>query len=157
MISKYGLEVYVEPCESLTTKCGYLVSTVLDVVKNEKETAILDTSALCHMPDILEMPYRPDIVFPSDGDTGNHSYIFAGVSCMAGDVIGEYELMAPLQVGTRVVFSEMGAYTFARENYFNGINHPAIVFYDRIQGFRIIRQFNYQDYEHNYWLRDGCH
>lgn len=157
LISKYGLEVYVEPCESLTTKCGYLVSTVLDVVKNEKETAILDTSALCHMPDILEMPYRPDIVFPSDGNTGNHSYIFAGVSCMAGDVIGEYKLMTPLQIGTRVVFSEMGAYTFARESYFNGINHPAIVFYDRIQGFRIIRQFDYQDYEHNYWLRDGYH
>lgn len=150
LISKYGLEVYVEPCESLTTECGYLVSTVLDIVKNEKETAILDASALCHMPDILEMPYRPDIAFPSHGDTGDHGYIFAGVSCMAGDIIGEYQLAAPLQVGTRVVFSEMGAYTFARENYFNGINHPAIVFYDRTQGFRIVKQFDYQDYEHKY-------
>lgn len=150
LISKYGLEVYVEPCESLTAECGYLVSTVLDIVKNVKKTAILDTSALCHMPGILEMPYRPNIVFPSDGNTGDYSYIFAGVSCMAGDIIGEYKLTTPLQVGTRVVFVEMGAYTFVRENYFNGINHPAIAFYDRKQGFRIVKQFDYQDYAHKY-------
>ncbi len=152
LISKYGLDVYVEPCESLTAECGYLVSTVLDIVKNERKTAILDTSALCHMPDVLEMPYRPDIVFPSDGNTGDYSYIFAGVSCMAGDIIGEYKLTAPLQIGTKVIFSEMGAYTFARENFFNGINYPAIVFFDRTQGFRIVKQFNYHDYEYNYYL-----
>lgn len=157
LISKYGLEIYVEPCESLTTESGYLVSTVLDIVKNGRETAILDTSAFCHMPDVLEMPYRPDIVFPSDGNTGGHSYIFAGASCMAGDIIGEYNLTASLQVGNRVVFSEMGAYTFARENYFNGINHPAIVLYSRTQGFRIVKQFDYQDYEHKYWFQNGNH
>ena len=153
LTSKYGLKVYVEPCESLTTECGYLVSTVLDIVKNEKETAILDTSALCHMPDVLEMPYRPDIVFPSSGNVGDYSYIFAGCSCMAGDVIGEYKLAAPLQVGARIVFSEMGAYTFARENYFNGINHPAVVFYNRTQGFQLVKQFDYQDYEQKYWTQ----
>lgn len=152
LISKYGLDVYVEPCESLTAECGYLISTVLDIVKNERETAILDTSVPCHMPGVLEMPYRPDIVFPSDGNTGDCSYIFAGSSCMAGDIIGEYKLTAPLQIGARVIFSEMGAYTFARENYFNGINHPAIVFYDHTQGFRIVKQFSYQDYEHRYCL-----
>jgi len=152
LISKYELDVYVEPCESLTAECGYLVSTVLDIVKNERKTAILDTSALCHMPDVLEMPYRPDIVFPSDGNTGDCSYIFAGVSCMAGDIIGEYKLTTPLQIGTKVIFSEMGAYTFARENFFNGINHPAIVFFDRTQGFRIVKQFNYHDYEYKYYL-----
>lgn len=153
LTSKYGLKVYVEPCESLTTECGYLVSTVLDIVKNEKETAILDTSALCHMPDVLEMPYRPDILFPSSGNVGDYSYIFAGCSCMAGDVIGEYKLAAPLQVGARIVFSEMGAYTFARENYFNGINHPAVVFYNRTQGFQLVKQFDYQDYEQKYWTQ----
>lgn len=152
LISKYGLAVYVEPCEPLTDECGYLVSTVLDVIKNERETAILDTSIPCHMPSVLEMPYRPDIIFPSDGNTGDYNYIFAGVSCMAGDIIGEYKLTAPLQIGTKVVFSEMGAYTFARENYFNGINHPAIVFYDHAHGFQIVKQFNYHDYEHKYWL-----
>ena len=99
------------------------------------------------MPDVLEMPYRPDIVFPSSGNVGDYSYIFAGCSCMAGDVIGEYKLAAPLQVGARIVFSEMGAYTFARENYFNGINHPAVVFYNRTQGFQLVKQFDYQDYE----------
>ena len=152
LISKYGLDVYVEPCESLTAKCGYMVSSVLDIVKNERETAILDVSVPCHMPGVLEMPYRPDIISPFDGNTGDYNYIFAGVSCMAGDIIGEYKLTAPLQIGTRIVFSEMGAYTFARENYFNGINYPAIVLYDHTQGFRIVKQFNYQDYERKYCL-----
>ena len=89
LTTNLGLEVYVEPCEAIVTDCGYLVSTVLDVVKNKKETAILDTSALCHMPDVLEMPYRPDIDFPQEEDNGNYSYYLAGVSCLAGDIIGE--------------------------------------------------------------------
>lgn len=150
LITEFGLDIYVEPCEAIVTDCGYLVSTVLDVVKNKKETAILDVSALCHMPDVLEMPYRPNIEFPSDGNCGNYSYYFAGVSCLAGDIIGEYSFNFPIQPGNKVVFSEMGAYTFAKENYFNGINHPAIVLYDQKNGFNIVKQFYYQDYEANY-------
>lgn len=145
-----GLEVYVEPCEAIVTDCGYLVSTVLDIVKNKRETAILDTSALCHMPDVLEMPYRPELEFPSDGNHGNYSYYFAGASCLAGDIIGEYNFNTPIQPGDKVVFTEMGAYTFAKENYFNGINHPAIVLYDKENGFHVAKRFYYQDYEANY-------
>lgn len=147
---EYGLEVYVEPCEAIVTDCGYLVSTVLDVVKNEKQIAILDVSAPCHMPDILETPYHPDIEFPSNGIYGNYQYCFAGVSCLNGDIIGEYNFNAPIQYGNKVVFSEMGAYTFAKENYFNGINYPAIVLYDRKNGFHVAKQFYYQDYEDNF-------
>lgn len=148
----FGLDVYVEPCEAVVTGAGYLVATVLDVVKNGEETAILDTSALCHMPDVLEMPYRPDIEFPSDGNRGKYRYIFAGVSCMAGDIIGEYEFNTPIKIGDKIVFSDMGAYTFARENYFNGINYPAIVLHERSRGFRMIKQFSYKDYERQYWI-----
>lgn len=152
LITEFGLELYVEPCEPLTAECGYLVSTVLDIVKNERETAILDTSATCHMPDVLEMPYQPDIVLPGGSNMGNYRYIFAGVSCLAGDIIGEYKLKAPLQIGEKVVFSDMGAYTFARENYFNGINYPSIVLYDLTQGFHIVKQFEYKHYESTYWF-----
>lgn len=151
LISEFGLDVYVEPCEAVVTGCGYLVSTVLDIVKNEKETAILDTSAICHMPDVLEMPYRPDIIYPSDGNLGAYTYQFAGISCLAGDIIGEYRTAEPLHVGDKVIFSDMGAYTFAKENYFNGINFPAIVLYTNQNGFQLIKKFDYYDYEGRYF------
>ena len=150
LTKKYNLNVYVEPCEAVITECGYLLSTVLDIVKNKKQTAILDTSALCHMPDVLEMPYRPDIIFPPTNGNKDYNYILAGNSCLAGDIIGEYKFDFPLQVGNIIIFSEMGAYTFAKENYFNGINHPAIVLYDKENGFRVVKQFSYLDYETQY-------
>lgn len=146
----FGLEVYVEPCEAIVTDCGYLVSTVLDVVKNKKETVILDVSAPCHMSDVLEMPYRPDIAFPSNGNQGDYSYYFAGISCLAGDIFGEYSFNTTIHTGNKIVFSEMGAYTFAKENYFNGINHPAIALYDKKNGLHIVKQFYYKDYEAKY-------
>lgn len=146
----FGLDIYVEPCEAVVTSCGYLVSTVLDIVKNQKKIAILDTSAVCHMPDVLETPYRPDIDFPYNSEYENYSYLIAGVSCLAGDLIGEYKFRTPLKEGDKIIFSEMGAYTFAKENYFNGINHPSIVLYDQTQGFRIVKQFSYRDYESKY-------
>lgn len=150
LTTKFDLEVYVEPCEAIVTDCGYLVSTVLDITENKKKTAILDVSALCHMPDVLEMPYQPDIEFPLGSSYGNYNYYLAGISCLAGDIIGEYKFNTPIKPGNKIVFSEMGAYTFARENYFNGINHPAIVLYDEKTGFHVAKQFYYQDYEANY-------
>lgn len=146
----FNLEVYVEPCEAVVTESGYLVSTVLDVVNNQKQTAILDTSALCHMPDVLEMPYRPDITFPAIGNNVKHNYILAGISCLAGDIIGEYRFNSAIHTGDKIVFSDMGAYTFSKQSYFNGINQPSIVLYDKIHGFRIVKQFDYFDYEYNY-------
>lgn len=151
LTTRFKLDVYVEPCEAIVTDCGYLVATVLDIVKNKKDTAILDVSVLCHMPDVSEMPYRPDLEFPLDVNHGSYNYYFAGVSCLANDIIGEYSFNTPLQIGDKIVFSEMGAYTFARENYFNGINHPAIVLYSQKNEFQIVKQFNYQDYEAKYF------
>ena len=146
----YALDIYVEPCEGIVTDSGYLLSTVLDIIENEKPTAILDTSAICHMPDVLETPYRPDIALPLNGNHRSYNYVLAGVSCMAGDLIGEYNFNAPLKIGDKVLFSGMGAYTFAKESYFNGINHPPIVLYDQINGFHIKKTFSYHDYESQY-------
>lgn len=146
----YGLKVYVEPCEAIVTRSGYLLSTVLDIVENKKATAILDTSAVCHMPDVLEMPYRPDIDYPATGDQNPHEYILSGVSCLASDVIGKYQMKNRLHVGDKIIFSDMGAYTFAKENYFNGINFPAIVIYSSKNGFQIVKEFSYENYESQY-------
>lgn len=146
----YGLNVYVEPCEAVVTGCGYLLTTVLDIVENGETTVVLDTSAICHMPDVLEVPYRPDIEYPVNGNLKPYKYIMSGVSCMAGDIIGEYHMENPIHIGDKVVFSDMGAYTFAKENYFNGINLPAIVLYSAAEGFRIAKEFSYNDYEAMY-------
>ena len=151
MKSEFGLEIYVEPCEAIVTSCGFLVSTVLDIVENNKKTIILDTSAICHMPDVLETPYTPDIIFPTESKDGLYTYLISGNSCLAGDIIGEYTFKRPIQIGDKIIFSDMGAYTFAKENYFNGINHPALILYSNKNGFRIAKQFDYKDYENNFF------
>lgn len=148
---QFGLTVYIEPCESLVTKSGYLISTVLDIVHNGLDIAILDTSAVCHMPDVLSMPYTPNILYPKSTDKGCHKYILAGNSCLPGDIIGEYIFNDPLKIGDKIVFEEMGAYTFSQENYFNGINYPDILLYNNENDFKIVKHFSYKDYEHVYY------
>lgn len=147
LTSEYGLTVYVEPCEGIVTSSGYLLCTVLDIVNNGKKTAILDTSALCHMPDVLDMPYKPDIDFPDVSQGEEHSYILAGLSCLPGDIIGEYSFESPLHPGDKIIFSDMGAYTFARANYFNGINFPSIALFSQNGGLRIVKNYSYKNYE----------
>lgn len=151
LMSDFNIQIYVEPCEAVVENCGYLITTVLDVVENGKKTAILDTSACCHMPGILEMPYVPDIVFPPTSEKKQFNYILSGVSCMAGDIIGEYQLDKELKVGDKIIFSNMGAYSFARENYFNGINYPSIALFDKNNGLRVVKSFSYSDYLKNYY------
>lgn len=148
--SDFGLEIYIEPCESVVSNCGYFVATVLDIVDNQKKTAILDTSATCHFPSVLEMPYTPDIVYPSNSQLGKYPYILAGCTCLSGDIIGEYRFNQPLKNGDRIVFGEMGAYTFCRANYFNGINIPDIVLYKENHKFYTLKHFTYQDYISTY-------
>lgn len=150
LINDFNLQVYIEPCESIVTSSGFLVSTVLDIINNKKQIVILDTSAICHMPDVVEMPYKPEIIFPQISKKGKYIYSLTGISCLPGDIIGDYNFNKPLKIGDRVIFSDMGAYTFAKENYFNGINHPAIVLYEKKHGFKIVKQFNYDDYAKNY-------
>ena len=149
---RYGHEVILEPGEAVGLNAGVLVATVLDVVHNGMPIAVLDTSATCHMPDVLEMPYRPavaldDIEARSAGATP-HTYRLGGASCLAGDVVGDYAFHRELQAGDRLVFGDMAHYSMVKTTTFNGVRLPAIVAYDSRTGAqRVVRPVGgYTDY-----------
>ena len=144
---KYGVKVYLEPGEAIALNTGFLVASVLDIVENGMRIAILDTSAACHMPDVLEMPYRPMII--DAGQPGDHAYTYrlGGPTCLAGDIIGDYSFAQPLKTGDRLVFCDMAHYTMVKNNMFNGVNLPAIALAGENGNSRIIRQFGYEDYK----------
>lgn len=144
---KYGVHVYLEPGEAVALNTGYLAATVLDVVKNGMEIAILDTSAACHMPDVLEMPYRPEIIGAGEPGTYAYTYRLAGNTCMSGDIIGDYSFAEPLKPGDRLIFCDMAHYTMVKNNTFNGVNLPSIVLYNEEEGARVIRRFGYGDFK----------
>jgi len=145
---KYGLEVYLEPGEAIAIGTGILVSEVLDVVDNGMEIAILDVSATCHMPDILEMPYRPGITEGFDAGEKSYTYRLGGPSCLAGDVIGDWSFEQPLKPGDRLCFEDMAHYTMVKTTTFNGIRHPAICTYEPEAGaLRVVREFGYEDFK----------
>lgn len=144
---KYGVDVYLEPGEAIALNIGVLVTQVVDIVRNEKDIAILDTSASAHMPDVLEMPYRPRII--GAGETGDYPYTYrlGGMTCLAGDVIGDYSFPEPLQVGQRLVFCDMAHYTMVKNTTFNGVRLPSIAIFDPKSGkVEVIREFGYEDY-----------
>jgi carboxynorspermidine decarboxylase len=147
MQQTYGLEVYLEPGEAVAIDTGFLVTTVLDFVKNGMDIALLDTSAACHMPDVLEMPYRPSIVGAGQPGEFAYTYRLGSATCLAGDVIGDYSFKEPLKVGDRLVFCDMSHYTMVKNNTFNGINLPSIVTYSNEEGVRVVRRFGYEDFK----------
>ncbi|HKZ16838.1 MAG TPA: carboxynorspermidine decarboxylase [Geobacteraceae bacterium] len=145
---KYGLEVYLEPGEAIAIGTGVLVSEVLDVVHNVMDVAILDVSATCHMPDVLEMPYRPEIYGGFDPGAKAHSYRLGGPSCLAGDVIGDWSFEKPLSPGSRLTFLDMAHYTMVKTTTFNGIQHPHICTFEPATGeLKVIRSFTYEDFK----------
>ncbi len=145
---KYGVQVYLEPGEAIAIGTGLLVSEVLDVVHNQVDTAILDVSATCHMPDVLEMPYRPDIHNGFDADEKPCRYRLGGPSCLAGDVIGDWSFEQPLVPGDRLAFLDMAHYTMVKTTTFNGIQHPHICTFEPTSGeLKTLRSFNYQDFK----------
>jgi len=143
---KYGLVVYLEPGEAVALNTGYLVATVLDIIDNGMNIAILDTSAACHMPDVLEMPYRPEVIGAGLPQEKAYTYRFGGLTCLAGDVIGDYSFDEPLKPGDRVVFTDMAIYSMVKTNTFNGVNLPAIAKYNEQEGIQIIKRFGYEDF-----------
>lgn len=146
--AKYQLEVYLEPGEAIALNTGVLVTTVEEVMHNEMNIAILDTSATAHMPDVLEMPYRPYILGADEPQVKAHTFRLGGVSCLAGDVIGDYSFDAPLQVGDRLIFGDMAHYTMVKTTTFNGVRLPAIYLYDETRGeSELVKQFGYEDYK----------
>jgi len=145
---RYSVEVYIEPGEAVALNAGVLVATVLDIVDNGMQVAVLDTSAETHMPDVLAMPYRPEIVDATGPGEKAHTYRLAGITCLAGDVIGDYSFDEPLTVGRRVVFLDMAHYTMVKNTTFNGIQLPGIALYDDAAGeLKVIREFGYDDYK----------
>lgn len=144
---KYGVDVYLEPGEAVALNAGYLVASVLDIVRNGMDIAILDTSAACHMPDVLEMPYRPNIIGAGRPGEYPHTYRLGGLTCLAGDVIGDYSFPEPLKPGDRLVFCDMAHYTMVKNNMFNGVNLPSIALFSEKEGIRVLKRFGYSDYK----------
>jgi len=143
---RYPVEVYLEPGEAVVLNAGVLVASVLDLLHNQKDLAILDASAAAHTPDVLEMPYRPEIEGAGKPGTFAHDYRLGGLTCLAGDVFGDYSFPKPLEVGSRLVFTDMAHYTMVKNNTFNGVGLPAIAVQDPQKRIRIVRQFGYEDY-----------
>ncbi len=146
--TKYDVQVYLEPGEATAINTGVLVSEVLDITRNSMDLAILDTSATCHMPDTLEMPYRANIFGAGEADTKAHTYRLGGQTCLAGDVMGDYSFDNPLQVGQRLIFDDMAHYTMVKTSTFNGIGLPSIAIWNSTTDeLRIVRTFSYHDFK----------
>ncbi len=147
MMDTYGVEVYVEPGEAIAYHAGDLVSTVLDVVNADIPVAILDTSAACHMPDVIEMPYRPPVYGSGENGEKKYTYRLTGPTCLAGDVISEYSFDETLEVGDRVVFGDMAIYSMVKNNTFNGMPLPTIIASDSSGEWKIVKKFGYTDFK----------
>ena len=144
---RYGVEVYLEPGEAIALNAGTLVTTVLDVMQNGIEIAILDTSAACHMPDVLEMPYRPPLRGSGFPGEKPYQYRLAGPTCLAGDIIGDYSFDAPLHLGDRLTFEDMAIYTMVKNNTFNGMPLPTIAVQRMNGSLQTIASFGYEDFK----------
>ena len=144
---KYGVQVYLEPGEAVGWQTGPLVAKVLDIVENGMEIAILDVSAAAHMPDVLEMPYRPAIRGAGEPGEKPHTYRLGGPTCLAGDVIGDYSFDKPLQPGDRIVLEDMIHYTMVKNNTFNGVPLPSIAVWRKEKHLHVCKRFGYEEYK----------
>ncbi|WP_033614408.1 carboxynorspermidine decarboxylase [Helicobacter pylori] len=154
----HNIEVILEPGEAIGWQCGFLIASVIDIVKNGQEIAILDASFSAHMPDCLEMPYRPSILKVSaendeeiievekGENQGAFSYFLGGPTCLAGDFMGSFSFDTPLKRGDKILFKDMLHYTIVKNNLFNGVPLPSLAKIDE-QGFKILKNFSYEDYK----------
>ena len=150
MQEKYGLKVYLEPGEAVALNAGFLVTEVLELIEGperEMPVAILDASAACHMPDVIEMPYRPPLFNSGEEGEKTYSYMLAGATCLAGDNIGIYSFDEPLQCGQRLVFGDMAIYTMVKNNTFNGMALPDIYYVDSQDKIKCIKKFAYKNFK----------
>ena len=143
----YGVEVYLEPGEAVVLNAGFLVTSVLETLHNGVDIAILDASAACHMPDVIEMPYRPPLRGAGQLEEKTYTFRLGGPTCLAGDVIGDYSFDAPLREGDRLVFEDMALYTMVKTNTFNGMPLPSIVWRDKDGDLFLVRSFGYEDFK----------
>jgi len=143
---KYDVEVYLEPGEAVGWETGTLVSTVLDIVHNGMDIAILDTSAEAHMPDTLAMPYRADVRGSGEAGVKTHTYRLAGNTCLAGDIMGDYSFDKALKIGDKIIFEDQIHYTFVKNTTFNGIKLPSLVIKRRDGEVELVKEFGYEEY-----------
>lgn len=144
--SRTGLDVYLEPGEAVALNAGWLVTTVLDTSENSGLVAVTDASAACHMPDVLEMPYRPEIIGAGKPDEKQYTYRLGGNTCLAGDIIGDYSFDEPLHEGDRLVFCDMAIYSMCKNNTFNGIPLPSIYILRENGHAELVKKFGYEDF-----------
>ena len=144
--AEFDVEVILEPGSGLVVDAGYLVATVLDVIRSETDIAILDASAACHMPDVLEVPYTPPVYGAAEPGVLPYDCILGGNTCMAGDIIGEYSFPGPLRTGDRIVFGDMMQYSFVKNNAFNGTPLPDLMLLHEDGRVEVVRRFAYSDF-----------
>lgn len=147
MKETYGLEIYLEPGEAIALNAGYLVTEVMDVVENGIKILILDASAACHMPDVLEMPYRPPLKGSGLSGEKKYTYRLSSCTCLAGDVIGDYSFDREIHPGDRLYFEDMAIYSMVKNNTFNGIGLPCLAVMDEEKNCRVIKEFGYRDFK----------
>ena len=147
MQETYGLEVYIEPGEAIALNAGCLVTEVLDIFENGIETLVLDASATCHMPDVLEMPYRPPLRHGFEAGEKTYTYRLSSNTCLTGDIIGDYSFEKPVEIGDKLYFEDMAIYSFVKNNTFNGIGLPSLVLMDKTGDCRIVKSFGYEDFK----------
>ncbi len=143
----YNLQVYLEPGEAIALNAGYLVTEVLDIVENDIKTLILDASAACHMPDVLEMPYRPPLKDSGEWGQKSFEYRLSSYTCLAGDIIGDYSFDREIKVGDRLIFEDMAIYSMVKNNTFNGIPLPSIYLLKQDGSCQLIKKFGYEDFK----------
>ncbi len=145
---KYGIEVYLEPGEAIALEAGYLVTTVMDVVDTDRiPVLILDASASCHMPDVIEMPYRPPLKDSEEPGEMNYTYRLSSMTCLAGDVIGDYSFETEKKPGDKLFFEDMAIYSFVKNNTFNGMPLPDIDIMHEDGEVEVLRRFSYEDFK----------
>ena len=143
---KYGVQIYLEPGEAVALNAGVLAATVLDIVHNGMDIAVLDASAACHMPDVLEMPYRPEIEGAGKADEKSYTYRLGGNTCLAGDIIGEYSFDKPLKERDMLFFKDMAIYSIVKNNTFNGMALPDICVWNG-EKVEVLKRFGYEDFK----------
>ena len=143
----YPVEVYLEPGEAIALNAGYLVTEVMDIVHNDMDILILDASAACHMPDVLEMPYRPPLAKGFEAGEKQYTYRLSSMTCLAGDVIGDYSFEQPIRIGDQLVFEDMAIYSMVKNNTFNGMPLPGIALLKEDGSVEMVREFGYDDFK----------
>ncbi len=143
----YKLDVYLEPGEAIALNAGYFVTEVLDIVDNDIKTLILDGSAACHMPDVLEMPYRPPLRDSGKWGEKPFEYRLSSYTCLAGDIIGDYSFDREIKIGDRLIFEDMAIYSMVKNNTFNGIPLPSIYLLKQDGSYQLIKKFGYDDFK----------